>query len=167
MRLFFFKRLENSGLRFKCVPLFDGLTYGNHHNFETHRSTRGTDFVSKALGEKRPKNIIDGVLLALKEAIKTMVEGGPTSSAVERTAALRKWMLRARELTCDKAGDFHLPLHCQEILKGKSMRLFDEMLQASDYPDRDLARQVCKGFDLLGPIPDSGVMPKKLTTAAL
>ena len=47
------------------------------------------------------------------------------------------------------------------------MRLFDEMLQASEYPDRDLARQVCKGFDLLGLIPDSVVMPKKLTTAAL
>ena len=125
------------------------------------------DFVSKALGEKHPKNIIDGVPLALKEAIKTMVEGGPTSSAVERTAALRKWMLRAKELRCEKTGDFHMPVHCQEILKGKSMRLFDEMLQASDYPDLDLARQVCKGFDLLGPIPDSGVMPKKLTTAAL
>ena len=77
------------------------------------------DFVSKALGEKHPKNIIDGVPSALKEAIKTMVEGGPTSSAVERAATLRKWMLRARELRCDKTGDFHMPVHCQEILKGK------------------------------------------------
>ena len=57
--------------------------------------------------------------------------------------------------------------HCEDIRKGKSMRLFEEMLNASDYPDQYLVRQMCKGFDLLGPIPDSGVLPRKLTTATL
>ena len=47
------------------------------------------------------------------------------------------------------------------------MTLFGEMLASVDYKDRALASEICKGFDLLGPIPSSGVLPSKTTVATL
>ena len=121
---------------------------------------RPKDFVSKALNTKHPKDLQDGIPPALKEAIRSMVGVGLTSAALERTATLRPWMLRAKHLKEEGKGDLDMPEHCKDILKGKSTRFFEEMLNASDYPDQSLVRQVCNGFDLLGPIPDSVVLPK-------
>ena len=55
--------------------------------------------------------------------------------------------------------------HCKEILKSKSMTLFSEMLASVGYKDSALASEICRGFDLLGPIPSSGVLPSKTTVA--
>ena len=74
-------------------------------------------------------------------------------------------MIRAKELK--QVDEPAMPDHCKEVLRGKPMRLFDEMLEESGYADADLVNQMCQGFDLLGRIPDSGVMPKKLTAASL
>ena len=79
--------------------------------------------------------------------------------AKDRTQAMRKWLLRACELK-DLEPPFPAPDHCRAVLKNKSMPLFAEMLEAADYPDKDLVRTMCSGFDLLGQIPASGVLPK-------
>ena len=113
---------------------------------------RPKDFISKALNTKHWKDLQDGIPPALKKAIRSMVDVGLTSAALERTATLRRWMLRAKHLKEEGKGDLDMPEHCKDILKGKSTRLFEEMLNASDYPDQSLVRQVCNGFDLLGPI---------------
>ena len=109
-----------------------------------------------AARSKRPRELLDGIPAVLKEAVKSMVDVGAASSAMERTATLRKWMLRAKHFRDSQVGDFDMPVHCKKILKGKPMKLFDEMLRDADYPDTGLTQQVCRGFDLLGPIPDSG-----------
>ena len=53
------------------------------------------------------------------------------------------------------------------FLKNKSMTLFAEMLAEADYPDKTLVQTMCSGFDLLGQIPESSVLPKKHTDALL
>ena len=84
----------------------------------------------------------------------------------ERTASLRKWVSRARELS--ELPDTDPPVgHCAEILKGKDLRLFKEMLDASGHVDGALPEQVKRGFDIMGPLPDSGAMPKKNVFATL
>ncbi|CAE7221598.1 unnamed protein product [Symbiodinium microadriaticum] len=80
--------------------------------------------------------------------------------AKDRTQAMRKWLLRACELK-DLEPPFPMPDHCSAVLKNKSMPLFAEMLEAADYPDKDLVKTMCSGFDLLGQIPASGVLPEK------
>ena len=57
--------------------------------------------------------------------------------------------------------------HCRAVLKHKSMPLFAEMLEAANYPDKDLVKTMCSAFDLLGQIPASGVLPEKHTDALL
>ncbi|CAE7689738.1 unnamed protein product [Symbiodinium necroappetens] len=86
--------------------------------------------------------------------------------AKDRTQAMRKWLLRACELK-DLEPPFPTPDHCRAVLKNKSMPLFAEMLEAANYPDKDLVKTMCSGFDLLGQIPASGVLPEKHMDALL
>ena len=91
----------------------------------------------------------------------------PVEIARERTANLRQWMLRAKELHAEGEEPL-VSSHCKDILANKSMKLLGEMICESDYGDSKLPRDIGKGFDLLGPIPDSsGVLPKKATYASL
>ena len=91
----------------------------------------------------------------------------PVEVAQERTANLRKWMLRAKELKAE-ADEPRISQHCKDILANKSMNLLAEMIDSSGYGDSQLPKDVGRGFDLLGPIPDSsGVLPKKASFASL
>ena len=89
-----------------------------------------------------------------------------TSMARDRTAALRKWLLRSQELSSEEK-DFDMPVHCAQILKGKSMRLMHEMLIEAEYADCNLPNEIAKGFKLMGPLPRSGVMPRNVVVGTL
>ena len=47
------------------------------------------------------------------------------------------------------------------------MRLLRELIAASEYGDKSLPEDIGKGFDLLGQIPASNVLPKKASFASL
>ena len=75
-------------------------------------------------------------------------------------------MLRAKELKAE-ADEPRISQHCKD-LANKSMNLLAEMIDSSGYGDSQLPKDVGRGFDLLGPIPDSsGVLPKKASFASL
>lgn len=58
-------------------------------------------------------------------------------------------------------------MHAKEILAGKNLTLFAELIQASGSPDADLAQQIATGFDLMGTIPTGGTYPQRLLHATL
>ncbi|CAE7843090.1 unnamed protein product, partial [Symbiodinium necroappetens] len=125
------------------------------------------DFVAQAIKCKHPKLLASALPAPLKECIGHCVSMSPVEIAKERTANLRQWMLRAKELTTAGEEPLVSP-HCKDILANKSMKLLGEMIRESGYGDSKLPRDIGKGFDLLGPIPDSsGVLPKKATYASL
>ena len=76
---------------------------------------------------------------------------------------MRKWTLRKKELD----ENFESPEHCKRVLAGKLIRLFGEMMQAAGHNDVDLVGDIQNGFDLLGEIPASSVLPQKTTVASL
>ncbi|CAE7673348.1 unnamed protein product [Symbiodinium sp. CCMP2456] len=126
-----------------------------------------SDFVSQAIKCKHPKLLASALPKPLKECIERCVSQSPADLAKERTANLRQWMLRAKELK-DECDEPLVSPHCRDILSNKSMRLLGEMIETSGYGDVNLPNDIGEGFDLLGPIPDSsGVMPKKATFASL
>ena len=53
------------------------------------------------------------------------------------------------------------------MLMGKNLALFEELVQASGSPDKDLAHQIARGFDLMGTIPTENIFPQKLLHATL
>ena len=112
-----------------------------------------SDFVRQAEMAPHPKLMGSAVPPVLTELINMLGDGLQWSGASEtyasmardRTATLRKWLLRAQELSSG-GKDFEMPAHCARILKGKSMRLMQEMLLEAEYGDSRLPSEIAKGF---------------------
>ena len=107
---------------------------------------------------------------ALKKTIDRCLKEGPVSIAQARTAALRRWTLRAKSIA-DEGGDVKdgdvFPEHCRKVLAGKSMRLFGEMLDHAEYADKHLTKRMKEGFHLMGPLPKTGALPTRVTVGSL
>ena len=80
--------------------------------------------------------------------------GLPTSKAVELKDQEEK-------LRADMLG------HCRRILAEKRLALLDAMIGEAGYLDTGLVTNICKGFDLMGPLPKSNVFPRKHTFATV
>ncbi|CAE7233215.1 unnamed protein product [Symbiodinium sp. CCMP2592] len=117
----------------------------------------------QACKAKHPRSLDQGVPAGMSACIDRLCEHSSVSVARERTAELRKWMLRKKDLD----ESFDGPAHCKQILAGKPMKLFGEMVEAAGHADVNLVRDIHNGFDLLGEIPSSSVLPKKTTVASL
>ena len=116
-------------------------------------------FVALACKAQHPKMLTNCLPEQLKQAITRRVKQG-------RTEVLRKWFLRAKELK-DLGPDPCVHSSIAPLLQGKCMRLLRELIAASEYGDKSLPEDIGKGFDLLGQIPASNVLPKKASFASL
>ena len=54
-----------------------------------------------------------------------------------------------------------------KVLKGKRILVFEEMVEAFLNPDGSLARDILKGFDLMGKIDSNPDFPPKTTFATV
>ena len=78
----------------------------------------------------------------------------------ERAAYLMKWTNRCKELEAEeKQLHNSLEPHLQQVLHGKRLLVFQEMLNDLGYPDDKLVQDICKGFQLSGWLQKSGVFP--------
>ena len=106
----------------------------------------------------------------LKKIIDQCLKEGHVAIAQARTAALRRWTLRAKTIA-DEGGDVEdddiFPEHCRKVLAGKSMRLFGEMLEHAKYADKRLVKHMKEGFHLMGPLPETGALPTRVTVGSL
>ena len=135
--------------------------------FSVHHSC--ADFVKSvksATAAEHPRHLCTGVPDVLATCVKNCATMSYEDIGRERTAALRKWTLRAQELRAQV--DTNPPVgHCAKILEGKDLRLFQEMLDSSGHADTMLPACIREGFELMGPLPSSGVLQKKNTFATL
>ena len=126
------------------------------------------EFVKKASGLSHPGHFLDGLHEVLQSLMDKLANTPPHVLAMERTAAMRKWSMRFAELKSQGiTGLESSPAHVKEVLAGKNMALFAELIEASGSPDLGLASNIAKGFDLMGPMPAGGVYPKKPLYATL
>ena len=126
------------------------------------------EFVTKACSSAHPGNIVSGIPAVLQEVIQKHASESPASLGQFRTAALRHWASRARELSQEetdyKSG---LPPHCQQVLSSKKLCLFKELLSECGHGDTTLVDEASQGFRLSGAIPDSHIFKAKRTTASM
>ena len=120
-------------------------------------------FVEQACKAKHPRSLERGVPAGMVKCIEHLCSNDAVAVARARTAELRKWTLRKKELD----ETFDGPDHCKKVLKSKPTSLFQEMLLAAEHGDTTLVEDIRQGFDLLGPIRPSSVLPKKTTVATL
>ena len=126
------------------------------------------EFVAKACSSAHPGNIVSGVPTVLQEVIQKNAAESPASLGQFRTAALRHWASRARELSREES-DYKsgLPPHCRQVLSKNKMCLFKELLSECGHGDTTLVDEASQGFRLSGAIPDSHIFKAKRTTASM
>ena len=149
------------------MPMGDNADLGNWTT-EYGIAWKPHEFIQQAAGLSHPGHFMDGVHPAMVELFDRLAQTSTADAALERSARMRKWLLRAQELRDQNVdGLGQSPPHVKRILKGKNIQLFDEMNKAAGSPDVNLASNVCKGFDLMGAIPAGGIFPCKYTHATL
>ena len=129
-----------------------------------------SEFVKWASRLEHPNSLECSVPAPLKKTIDQCLREGHVSIARARTEALRRWTQRAKDIASE-GGDVDdeesFPEHCGKVLAGKSMRLFSEMLEHANYADKNLVKHMKEGFRLMGPLPETGAMPTRVTVGSL
>ena len=103
---------------------------------------------------------------------KTVIHTNSSMSALDmgrtRTEVARKWLLRSNELR-EKERQKHdmMETHSREVMAKKNLIVFSEMVESSGYGDVNIARDIERGFDLMGHLPSSGVFQKSSSFASL
>ena len=115
-------------------------------------------FMTEAARRGHPKHVLHGLPECLCHAIKAANRMSERDLCLQRTAELRRWFARARELR-EKEECLHKAMagHLQAVLKSKRLLLMGEMLTASGYKDTGLHEEISKGFSISGPIPSRAV----------
>ena len=115
-----------------------------------------------------PGHFLDGVHPVLKRHLEKLKSQGYAGMAQDRTAAMRKWILRAQELRClGEDGKAESPDHVKCIPGKKNLKLMSEMISETTSTDIQLPSHIAKGFDLMGEIPSGGEFSDKSTYATL
>ena len=125
------------------------------------------DFVHRAVQAGHPRSLAIHLSGDVEEMLKQNFADEPYKIIKERATFLKQWTERCRELE-EQELDFHRGLepHMREVLFGKRLLLFKEMLLALDYPDKTLVDEIGRGFQLSGWLPKSNIFPTALKRPA-
>ena len=126
------------------------------------------EFVEQAKAHGHPKLFVHGVPKPLEQTISWIVSETPCNIAKYRSAVAMKWTSKAVELKDQEEKlKADMPGHCRRILAEKRLALLDAMISEAGYRDTGLVANICRGFDLMGPLPMSNVFPSKHTFATV
>ena len=116
------------------------------------------------MGLGHPKHFLNTIPKELGRAISHIASSSMVSLARERTQSARPWMLRDMQLKEDECN-FKKTLsdHCSEVLRNKKVLVVDEMIKCSGYGDKNIAKDISAGFDLMGTLPSSNAFEAKST----
>ena len=88
--------------------------------------------------------------------------------ALERTEEIKRWISFKRDLEEDeKVLKNEMSLRRREVLRDKSLRLFERLLCDAGHDDVDLAADMVHGFDLTGMLPESKVFDRRVRPAII
>ena len=125
------------------------------------------DFVEKAVIAGHPRSL--GIHLSgqVMDMLKQNFAMEPYKLVRERAQFMKRWTARCKELEL-KELELHesLDKHLKDVLQGKRLLLFKEMLADLHYPDAGLVDEICSGFKLSGWLSKSHVFPSALKRPA-
>ena len=157
---------------FKQLPPLQTGEYNGEEEKETDQETSfgiyhaPKQFIAKALMVKHPfdeKFAVDDITRV--NVFELLTEGFRHVAKV-RLEFARKVAQMSKELACEEAR-FHLslPAHAQEVLKGKRLLLFKQLLKETGCPDPG-AFELMQGVDLVGTADPSPFFGTKLVPAS-
>ena len=108
----------------------------------------------------------------IPDVIKNNIFWILTNTAVSISQFRLKRLQSLRQLVNTTAASNDLSFsklssNMQHVLKGKKLEAFRALLQQADYPDTQIIDDILSGLALTGPLPLSGVYPRKLRSATI
>eukprot|EP00435_Cladocopium_sp_Y103_P049235 s2261_g14.t1 len=101
-----------------------------------------------------------------KQLYKWGTQPGSTHCSLKKCG--RRWTLLAEELKeTDNMLLEKLSSRRKEILKGKRLCLLERLLNEAGHQDINLVKDITKGFDLTGPLPEANIFKKKFRPATI
>ena len=121
------------------------------------------EFVRRAIAAGHPRGTDIHLTYDVEDAVRWNFESPAFELAKLRVEFVRKWSGRAKELE-ESERELHatFPPHLKQVLSGKRLLLFRELVEASRCPDTGLVDDICNGFKLSGWLPDSGNFSRRL-----
>ena len=118
------------------------------------------DFVAQAAKVGHPRSMSLHLNQEVTEMLKENFSLPPHMIVKERATFFHRWSKRCKELEKEEVS-FHSRLepHLRQVLQGKRLMLFKEMLEFYNYPDRELVNDISRGFPLSGWLPKSHIFP--------
>jgi len=131
-----------------------------------HRSPG--EFVKQALASGHPGQNADEMPGPMKDAVAFISDHSPQAVAQHRSEVLRKMIASSSHLA-EQENDLKkgMSLRRQQVLEGKRLLLFGELLSEAGSKDTSLLEDMCNGFDLTGKLPPSNHFAQKYRPAAL
>ena len=141
--------------KFKHAKIHESLK-DDEHFFEILHIPQ--EFLCEALKVGHPKNLLKRIGNDLKKAVENLPENNHANFVGERARFFKKWLARARELQ-DAEHKLHtdMPVHLRNILRGKRLLLWREILVDLEYPDVAIIDEAIGGFKLTGWTAPTGV----------
>ena len=131
------------------------------------------DFVQQAAIVGHPRFLPYAGTPQMDELISANLAWDTTGLVSMRSEFFNKWLQGARDLADgEKKLQSELPTHVRNVLRGKRLLLFRDILAELDYPDKSLFDDIVSGFKLSGWMRDSMVFtslprPPKLSLDTL
>ena len=131
-----------------------------------YRSMEG--FVEEAIALNHPFDTLFQPLEEQKRALHFILSSSPQDLVKHRLDAIRHLIDRRKQLAADEAALHEsLPTHLKQILKGKQLLLFKEILALHKYPDVQIIDDIIRGADIVGKTPSCPIYQKCLVPATL
>ena len=136
------------------------FTFGVYHS--------EAEFVNKAIEVGHPRDLYGQLPMEMQNCVDSLSVMPESSVIAKRAAWFAKWTKRAREIQREPDPEWVIADPAMaKILDQKRLQLLDEIISEEGYDDVSLARDIRNGFDLVGVVPTSGILPGKVVPASL
>ena len=147
-------------------PVSGGQTSQARVTFGVYHSE--AEFVSQAIKAGHPRDLYGQLPAEMQNCVDSLSIMPDASVIAKRAAWFTKWTCRARELHLEPDPEWVINDPAMaNILDQKRLQLLDEIIAGEGYDDISLARDIRDGFDLVGIVPTSGILPGKVAPATL
>ena len=147
---------EDSAITEACVDLVFGVRWTPEQ------------FISEAVAAGHPFSNFSGLPEEVKVACETISRSDHGDVINNRCSKLGEWLRLAKDFSNEeKVLKEGMPAERRKILATKRLLLMQHIIEQEGYEDKSLAKDVGQGFSLIGEVPKSHVLPRKLLPASI
>ena len=125
-------------------------------------------FLQQAVVAGHPFSNFSGLQPEVREACEYIASQPKAVVVNNRCSKLGEWLRLAKSLKQEEEKlKESMPMERRRILDSKRILLMRHIIEAEGYEDKELSTDLERGFSLVGEVPTSNVLPRKLVPASI